>query len=82
MLPVLAGLFKQASTRSQILIATHSPYFLSSFALEEIAVMRKSGGAAELVWPSSSRALRELVQEVGGEALTRLHLSDELETLP
>lgn len=81
-LPVLAGLFRLASARTQILVATHSPYFLSQFALDEIAVMRKENGAAQFVRPSSSRALREAVEEVGGEALTKLHLSDELETLP
>jgi predicted ATPase len=81
-LPVLAGLLRLASARAQILVATHSPYFLSHFALDEIAVMRKEGGAARFVRPSTSRALREMVQDVGGEAITRLHLSDELETLP
>jgi len=81
-LPVLAGLFRLASARAQILIATHSPYFLAQFALDEIAVMRKENGAARFVHPSSSKALREMVQEIGGEAVIRLHLSDELETLP
>jgi len=81
-LPVLAGLFRLASARTQILIATHSPYFLSHFALDEIAVMRKEDGAARFVRPATSKALREMVEEIGGEALARLHLSDELETLP
>lgn len=81
-LPVLAGLFRLASARTQVLIATHSPYFLSQFELDEIAVMRREGGAARFLRPSSSRALREAVEELGGEAITRLHLSDELETLP
>ena len=81
-LPVLAGLFRLASARTQILVSTHSPYFLSHFTLDEIAVMRKEDGAARFIRPSSSKALREAVEEVGGEALTRLHLSDELETLP
>ena len=81
-LPVLAGLFRHASARTQVLIATHSPYFLSHFELDEIAVMRRENGAARFVRPSSSRALREAVEEIGGEAITRLHLSDELETLP
>jgi predicted ATPase len=80
-LPVLAGLLRLASARAQILVATHSPYFLSHFALDEIAVMRKQDGAAQFVRPSTSKALRDMVHEVGGEALTRLHLSDELETL-
>lgn len=82
-LPALAGLFRLASARSQVLIATHSPYFLSHFELDEIAVMRKEDGAARFVRPSSSRALREAVAEVGGQmAIPRLHLSEELEALP
>lgn len=81
-LPVLAGLFRLASARTQVLITTHSPYFLSHFNLDEIAVMRKEDGAARFIRPASSKALREMVKEVGGEALTRLHLSDELEILP
>ncbi len=81
-LPVLAGLLRLASARAQVLVATHSPYFLSHFPLEEIAVMRKEDGAARFVRPSTSTALREMVQDIGGEAITRLHLSDELETLP
>lgn len=81
-LPMLAGLFRLASARTQVLIATHSPYFLSHFQLDEIAVMRKEDGAAQFLRPSSSRALRAAVEEIGGEAISRLHLSDELETLP
>ncbi|MBI4704014.1 MAG: AAA family ATPase [Deltaproteobacteria bacterium] len=81
-LPVLSGLLRLASARTQILIATHSPYFLSHFTLDDIGVMRKEEGAARFVRPATSKALREMVAEVGGEALTRLHISDELETLP
>ncbi len=81
-LPLLAGLFRLASARTQVLIATHSPYFLAQFDLDEIAVMRREDGAARFVRPSSSGALRQAVEEIGGEAITRLHLSDELETLP
>jgi predicted ATPase len=81
-LPVLAGLIRQASARAQILVATHSPHFLSHFQLEEIAVMRKEDGAPRFVRPASSTALREMVDEIGGEAIAKLHLSDELETLP
>jgi predicted ATPase len=81
-LPGLAGLFRIASARTQVLIATHSPYFLSHFALDEIAVMRREDGAARFVRPGSSKALRSMVEEIGGAALARLHVSDELETLP
>lgn len=81
-LPVLAGLLRLASTRTQILVATHSPYFLAQFALDEIAIMRKQEGAAVFLRPSSSRALQSMADEIGGDAIARLHLSDELETLP
>lgn len=79
-LPVLTGLFRVASARSQILIATHSPYLLSQCSLDEIAVMRKDDGAARFLRPRTSPGLRREVEEIGGEALARLHISDELES--
>jgi len=78
-LPILAGLLRLASSRTQVLVSTHSPYFLSQFSLEEIAVLRKDEGHAVLLRPSSSRALSREIEEIGGEALVQLHLSDELE---
>jgi len=81
-LPLLAGLLRLASARSQILVATHSPYFLSQFSLDEIAVMRKDDGGAVFLRPGTSEALRREVEELGGEALAQLHISDELEVRP
>jgi len=81
-LPILAGLLRMASGRTQILVATHSPRFLATFALDEIAVMRKENGAARFVRPASSKALKEMVEEIGGDAIIRLFASDELEVLP
>jgi len=81
-LPVLAGAFKIASSRAQFLIATHSPHFLSQFDLEDIAVMRKEEGRAVFVRPATSDALRREVEEIGGEAIAKLFLSEELEVLP
>ena len=78
-LPALAGVLRLASARSQILVATHSPYFLSQFALEEIAVMKKEDGGAVFRRPASSAALRQEIEELGSDALARMHLSDELE---
>jgi predicted ATPase len=78
-LPVLAGALKLASARSQILVATHSPHFLSQFELDDIAVMRKEDGRPVFVRPSSSEALRREVEEIGGDVLARLFISDELE---
>lgn len=78
-LPILAGAFKQAAARSQLIVATHSPQLLAEFRFEDIAVMHKEEGRAVFVRPSSSAALRREVEEIGGEAITRLFLSDELE---
>ncbi|SEU30793.1 AAA domain-containing protein, putative AbiEii toxin, Type IV TA system [Stigmatella erecta] len=78
-LPVLAGLMRQASAESQLLIATHSPYFLSQFGLDEIAVMKKVEGRAVFARPASNEALRQEIEELGSGELARLHISDELE---
>jgi len=78
-LPVLAGLFRLFSQRTQVLIATHSPYFLSQFPLEQIAVMRKEGGQGRFKRPSDSAALSRELKELGPEALAQLYVSDELE---
>ena len=78
-LPVLAGLMRLASGRSQVLVATHSPYLLSQFSLDEIAVMRKEDGHSVFLRPGDSKALRREIEEVGGGELARLHISDELE---
>ncbi len=81
-LPILAALFQLASDRTQVVITTHSPYFLSQFELDDMAVMRKEEDRAVFVRPISSAALRSAVEEVGGETLVNLFLSEELETLP
>lgn len=78
-LPVLAGLLRSAASRSQVVVATHSPYLLAQFSLSEVAVMRKEDGRSVFLRPGSSAALRREVEELGGDALAKLHISDELE---
>jgi predicted ATPase len=78
-LPALAGLLRLASARSQILVATHSPYFLSQFKLDEIAVMKKEAGKAVFRRPATSEALRQEIEELGSDGLALMHISDELE---
>lgn len=78
-LPVLASLMRFAASRSQVLAATHSPYLLSQFSLDEVGVMRREEGRAVFRRPADSSALKREVEEVGGPALIQLHISDELE---
>lgn len=78
-LPILAGLFQKASERTQILLATHSSYFLTQFKIESIAVFRKEDGESVFAKPSNSQLMREMLQDFGAEELEHLHRSDELE---
>ena len=81
-LPILADLFKKASRRTQILLATHNSYFLSMFDLSQIAVMRKEDGRAVFVKPDTSKALVGMLEDFGSGEIERLHKSEELEQLP
>ena len=48
-LPILAGLFEKAAERTQIILATHSSYFLTQFDLDNIAVTKKISGESVFV---------------------------------
>lgn len=80
-LPLLAGLFEKASDRTQILVATHSSYFLLQFGIERIAVLRKEDGQVKFLKPKDSGALAGILEDFGADEIERLHRSDELEQL-
>lgn len=80
-LPVLAGLFKKATERTQILLATHASYFIMQFDIEDLAVMRKEGGEARFIKPKDSKALMQNLEDFGVEEIEIMHRSDELERL-
>ena len=80
-LPVLAGLFEKASERTQILLATHSSYFLTLFDLDRIAVMKKENGEAKFIKPKDSLVLKDLLADFGPEEIEAMHITDELENL-
>jgi predicted ATPase len=80
-LPLLAGLFQKASNRTQILLATHSSYFLSQFGLEHVAVMRKEDGEARMFKPADSKSLVSSLNEFGSQEIEMMHQSDELELM-
>jgi predicted ATPase len=67
-LPMLAGLFRRASARSQLLLATRCPRFVRQFTLEEMAILRKEDGRANFVRPRTGPALERAVAELGGDA--------------
>jgi len=80
-LPILAGLFDRACERTQVLLATHSSYFLTQFELDQVAVLRKENGDAAFVKPSDSKTLTEMLADFGADELECIHRSDELERL-
>ncbi len=81
-LPTLAGLFQKLAERTQVLLATHSSFFLSQFTLAEVAVLRKEDGEARFLKPKNSDVLVRLLEDFGPGELEALHRSDELEQLP
>jgi predicted ATPase len=86
-LPLLAGLLEKACDRTQVLIATHTSYFLAQFLakvddISRIAVMRKENGEARFIKPKDSRALVQNLEDFGPEEIEIMHRSDELELLP
>jgi predicted ATPase len=80
-LPLLASLFKRASERTQVILATHSSYFLSQFDLADIAVMRKEKGRAVWVKPNDHKVFHDMLADFGQDEIGNMHITDELEHL-
>jgi predicted ATPase len=81
MLPILAGLFEKASQRTQIVLATHSSYFLTQFELANIAVMKKDSGQSVFLNVKDSKTLFDNLEDFGSDELEKIHRTDELEAL-
>ena len=68
-LQVLAEAFKDASFRSQILITTHSPYFLDCFTPADVVVVEKAKGSTQAKRASRRKGIRAALEALGlGEA--------------
>ncbi|MCP4543061.1 MAG: AAA family ATPase [Chloroflexi bacterium] len=80
-LPVLAGLFEKASTRTQLLLATHASYFLTRFDISRVAVMKKVDGESKYLKPGDSETLQANLTDFGIDELEAMHRNDELEVL-
>jgi predicted ATPase len=80
-LPILAGLFEKASSRTQIILATHASYFLTQFDIDRISIMKKVQGESVYVKVKDSKALLDNLQDFGIEELEQMHQTDELEAL-
>lgn len=78
---VLAALFQKASLRTQILLTSHSSYFLTFFDIPEIAVMKKVDGRSQFSKVEDSKTLVSILNDFGPEEIESLHRSDELETI-
>ncbi|MGH2363799.1 MAG: AAA family ATPase [Chloroflexota bacterium] len=80
-LAALAGLFRKRQGRCQVLLATHSSYFLTCFDHSEIAVVTKRDGEARFRKISDSAALIANLEDFGAGELEIMHRNDELEAL-
>ncbi len=80
-LPILAGLFEKASSKTQVILATHASYFLTQFELANIGVMKKIAGESQYVKVSDSKSLLANLREFGIDELELMHRNDEMEAL-
>lgn len=80
-LDILADLLHIASAKAQIIVTTHQSYFLTRFALDEMIVMRKRDGRAEVLRPESSQIIRDTLADFGINELENMHRSDQLEII-
>jgi len=64
-LELLAHVLKKASTRSQILLTTHSPYLLNFLEAEDIIIVEKHEGATEASRPKEAGAIKEALKTLG-----------------
>lgn len=81
LLPIVAGMIKAASERTQVLITTHSPQLLNCFDVENVAVMARQDGRATWSRPAERKSLRRMLENVVGDSLGDLHTSGELEAM-
>jgi len=65
LLELLAHVLKKASTRSQILLTTHSPYLLNFLGPEDIVIVEKHEGATEVSRPKDAGAIKEALKTLG-----------------
>jgi predicted ATPase len=65
LLELLAHILKKASTRTQILLTTHSPYLLNFLEPEDILIVEKHEGATEVSQPKDPGAIKEALKTLG-----------------
>jgi predicted ATPase len=78
-LTVLADMVRHASSRTQIIVLTHSPHFISHYTVKDLAVIRKEEGRSVFFKPASVDSIMGQVERPEGEALARLFISGDLE---
>jgi len=74
-------LFEKAADKTQVLLTTHSSYFLTQFDLDNIAILKKVNGQSVYINAKNSKNLMENLKKIGIERLEHLHRTDELEAL-
>jgi predicted ATPase len=64
-LELLAHVLKKASTRSQILLSTHSPYLLNFLEPQDVIIVEKHEGATEASRPKHPGAIKKALKTLG-----------------
>lgn len=64
-LSVIAEAFEEASRTSQIIISTHSPYFVDCFKPKHLLVVEKSAGATVVKQASKRKGIKDALTALG-----------------
>jgi predicted ATPase len=65
LLSLLADVLKNASTRSQLLVGTHSPYLLNFFSPEHLIIVEKKNGCSQFKSAAKKKGLKEALRVLG-----------------
>jgi len=65
LLPLLAEVFKNAETKNQVLISTHSPYLLDHFSPKNLIIVEKKDGGSQFKSVTKKKGLKEALRVLG-----------------
>ncbi len=65
LLELLANVLKTASNKTQVLITTHSPYFLNWFDIGSLVVVSKAEGKTQLTRAKDIKGAEEAIRKLG-----------------
>lgn len=80
-LPILAGLFEKAAEKTQVLLTTYDSYFMTQFDVENISIIKKTGGSSAFINVRNSQPLMNELKSNSSDEIEQMYRADELEVI-